>query len=114
MEEAGGGVPKLAPGEAVKLPYGEKFSQDKIFVDWLLAKILRKNVHGLMIAKPCSHHTATPTSHMQFFSVKSAVIVMVSKFSVEAMVHGYHIYEDIWDPTIGEELSGALRHDYCT
>ena len=29
---------------------------------------------------------------------------MVSKFSVAAMVRGYHIYEDIWDATVGEEL----------
>ena len=29
---------------------------------------------------------------------------MVSEFSIEAMVREYHIYEDIWDATVGEEL----------
>ena len=28
---------------------------------------------------------------------------MARKFSIEAMVCGYHIYEDIWDATIGKE-----------
>ena len=44
----------------------------------------------------------TPTSHVQIFSVEGAV--MASEFSVKAMVHGYHIYEDIWDATVGKEL----------
>ena len=28
-------------------------------------------------------------------------------FKVEAMVHGYHVYEEIWDTSIGEELLWA-------
>ena len=32
--------------------HGTKFSRDKIFADWLLAKISRKNFHNSMIAKP--------------------------------------------------------------
>ena len=44
----------------------------------------------------------TTTSHVQIFSVETAV--MASELSVGAMVRGYHIYEDIWDATVGEEL----------
>ena len=25
-------------------------------------------------------------------------------FSIEAMVRGYHVYQDIWNATVGEEL----------
>ena len=39
-------------GESI--PYGEKFSRDKIFADWPLAKISRKNFRGSTITK----HTA--------------------------------------------------------
>ena len=30
---------------------------------------------------------------------------MVSeRFSMEAMVHGYHVYKDVWETAVGEEL----------
>ena len=94
----------LVCGIVYKLPYGEKFSRDQIFADWLLANISRKHFRGLTIAKPRPYWVmlTTPTSHVQKkFSVESAV--MASEFSVEAMVRGYHIYED--HPMLSSTLS---------
>ena len=41
------------------------------------------------------------------FSVESAA--MVSEFSVEVMVCGYHIYEDIWDAIIADAPCSAAH-----
>ena len=30
--------------------------------------------------------------------------VMEFSFSVDAMIRGYHVYRDIWDAAVGEEL----------
>ena len=32
-------------------------------------------------------------------------------FIVESCIRGYHIYKDIWDATIGEELQCARKSD---
>ena len=32
------------------------------------------------------------------------------RFSVEAMVRGYHAYKDVWDATIGEQLPCQSEH----
>ena len=37
--------------------------------------------------------------------------VMVNEFSVEAIVGGYHIYEDIWNATVGEEMPCQRESD---
>ena len=71
--------------------YGEKFSWDKIFANWPLAKTLRKYFCGSMITKPRPYWVYANHTHITRESA-----VMVNEFSVEAMVRGYHTYEDIW------------------
>ena len=29
----------------------------------------------------------------------------VNSFSIEAMILGYHVYQEVWDPALGEELT---------
>ncbi len=37
-------------------------------------------------------------------------MLMATTFRVEAMVRGYHVYQGVWAPTIGEELSCRKEH----
>ena len=66
--------------------YGEKFSWGKIFMNWPLAKISWKSFTVRRSHWVYANHT--------YITHESAV--MASEFSVEAMVRGYHTYEDIW------------------
>ena len=74
------------------------FCGDKIFADWPLAKISRESFRGLTIAKPRPYWV--PANHTHITRESAA---MAKELTVEAMVHGYHIYEDILDATAGEE-----------
>ena len=62
---------------------GTKFSRDKIFADWPLAKISRKKIRGLMIAKPRPY--LVPANHTH---ITRAVMAPANEFSVERMVRG--------------------------
>ena len=58
--------------------------REKVFV----VRRLQSHTHtGCLLTTPTSHESAA----------------MAKELSVEAMVRGYHIYEDIWDATAGEE-----------
>ena len=35
------------------------------------------------------------------------------RFSVEAMVHGYHVYKDVWEAVVREELHCKRHTKYC-
>ena len=96
------------------IPYGEKFSWDKIFVNWPLAKISWKSFYSSTITKP---HPYWVYANHTYITHESAV--MASEFSVEAMVCGYHTYEDIWamsksvryykpSSTLGDSLTYSL------
>ncbi len=37
-------------------------------------------------------------------------MLMATTFRVEAMVRGYHVYQGVWAPTIGEELPCRKEH----
>ena len=50
----------------IYIPYGEKFSWDKIFADWPLAKISRKNFCGSTITKHKECTTITKISRLKF------------------------------------------------
>ena len=63
-------------------------------------KDFSKNFCGSTIAK--LHPYWVPANHTH---ITRESAVMARELSVEAMVHGYHIYEDIWNATAGEEQS---------
>ena len=67
----------------------EIFARKNFSADWPLAKISLKNFHGSTITKPCPYWVYANHTHTTCESP-----VMASEFSVEAMVCGYHIYED--------------------
>ena len=59
-----------------------------------------------------THATPTLTYGRGYFSsVPRTSLAVMCIFEVEAMVRGYHAYQDSWDALIGEELVCAREPD---
>ena len=53
------------------------------------------------------HSDAEGFRRIERIVLKTCSLEMTSKnFRVEAMVHGYHVYKDVWEAALREELCG--------
>ena len=59
--------------------------------------------------RACAQHSSTLATPIDFmgslmFEDHTKIRLKMASFSVEAMVRGHHVYQDIWTAVIGEEF----------
>ena len=77
-----------------RLPYGEKILLIGCWPRFREEFLRFDDSKATPILGVCYNHT----------HITRESAVMASECSLEAMVREFHIYEDIWDATVGEEL----------
>ena len=88
------------------IPYSSKLSRSKTFVIFQILLSIKYFVNSKIFRDIfVKHATATRAKMSEVLSE------VVTSFTREAMVRGYHIYNSIWEAYIGEELSCQREED---
>ena len=58
----------------------------------------------------CDEHACMHAWHVAI-NLSGASCVLYAMFEIQSCVRGYHVYKDIWTPSVGETLSCEREED---
>ena len=90
------------PGNHVKeqptdIPYSGKLL-------WWKIKFRGENFHGCSLVHAPRVHAPWVWSLIAHVLIENELVKMMSSYTVETVVRGYHMYKEVWDAAIGQVL----------